>query len=286
MTEKMHKSGPEDPVPKEKAVPKKKGKKKADGSMPLTGHLKEMRNRLLVCVIVFVLGCLIFLSQAERLVTLLTDMGERYGYIYVFIAPQELLMQYFKVSVLASVCVTLPLIFYEVWAFVRPGLTKREMLTTAFAMVFGLACFVVGVLFAYYITLPFMLNFLIGLNTTETIRASISVESYIDFLLTVFIIFGCVFEMPLLSIILSRLGILTPKLMRKGRAYAIVIIFVVAAIITPPDVFSQVMVALPMIVLYEVSILLSAIVHRFVRKKKAAEGELDDEEEEEEEQED
>lgn len=247
------------------------GKKKKDtkdgGSMPLTGHLTEMRNRLIACVVVFIAASLIFLSQAERLMSLLTDMGRAYGYVYVFLAPQELLMQYFKVSLIASVCITLPLILYEVWAFARPGLSRRENFATVFALVFGLLCFAAGVLFAYKITLPFMLQFLIKLNTTGDIAASISVESYINFLLTVFIIFGCVFEMPLLSVILSRLGILTPKLMRKIRSGVIVAIFVIAAIITPPDIFSQVMVAIPMVGLYELSILLSAAVCRFVRKK-------------------
>lgn len=247
------------------------GKKKKDakdgGSMSLTGHLTEMRNRLIICVVVFIAASLIFLSQAERLVSLLTDMGRVYGYVYVFLAPQELLMQYFKVSLIASICITLPLILYEVWAFARPGLSRRENVATVLALVFGLLCFVIGVLFAYKITLPFMLHFLIKLNTTGDIAASISVESYINFLMTVFIIFGCVFEMPMLSVILSRLGILTPKLMRKGRPVVIVATFVIAAIITPPDVFSQVMVAIPMLGLYELSILLSAIVCRFVRKK-------------------
>lgn len=235
--------------------------------MPLTGHLTEMRNRLIVCVVVFIAASLVFLSQAERLMSLLTDMGRTYGYVYVFLAPQELLMQYFKVSLIASVCITLPLILYEIWAFARPGLSRRENVATVFSLVFGLLCFAVGVLFAYKITLPFMLQFLIKLNTTGDIAASISVESYINFLLTVFIIFGCVFEMPLLSVILSRLGILTPKLMRKIRSGVIVAIFVIAAIITPPDIFSQVMVAIPMVGLYEVSILLSAAVCKFVRKK-------------------
>lgn len=247
------------------------GKKKKDakegGSMPLTGHLTEMRNRVIVCVAVFVAASLIFLSQAERLMSLLTDMGRVHGYVYVFLAPQELLMQYFKVSLIASVCVTLPLILYEIWAFARPGLSRRENFATVFSLVFGLLCFAVGVLFAYKITLPFMLQFLIKLNSTGDIAASISVESYLNFLLTVFIIFGCVFEMPLLSVILSRLGILTPKLMRRIRSGVIVAIFVIAAIITPPDIFSQIMVGIPMVGLYELSILLSAAVCRFVRKK-------------------
>lgn len=233
--------------------------------MSLSGHLKELRNRLILCVVIFLVVSVLALGKAQQLVTVFTDMGEQYGYVYVYIAPQELLMQYFKVSLIAGVCLTMPVILYEGYAFARPGLTRRENFLVAFSMVFGLLCFIAGVAFAYYVTLPFMLKFLIDLGAGSLISASISVESYLNFVMTVFVIFGFVFEMPLLSMILSRIGLLTPALMRKWRTAAIVLIFILAAVITPPDIFSQVMVALPMLVLYEFSILLSALTARFRR---------------------
>ena len=241
--------------------------------MSLRGHLKELRNRLILCVVVFIIFTVVFLGKAQDLVTLFTDMGEELGYVFVYIAPQELLMQYFKVSLIAAVFAALPLILYECWAFASPGLTRTENITMLFVMIFGFLCFIIGVYFAWRVILPFMLNFFFELGTGSTITANISVESYLNFLITVFVIFGLVFEMPLVSVILSRIGILTPKFMRKWRSVAIVLIFILAAIITPPDVFSQIMVVIPMLALYEISILLSEIVTRFFRKPKEEEPE-------------
>ncbi len=235
--------------------------------MTLSGHLRELRRRVVVCVIVFFVCAVVFLAFSDRIVTVLTDMGTVYGYVYVYLSPQELLMQYLRVSVVAALCVSLPVILYEIWAFARPGLTRRENLTVVFGLLFGLICFVIGVIFAYEIILPFMLYFLINLGDDSVITATISVENYISFLLMVFVIFGCVFEMPVISLLLTRFGILKPKTMIRGRRIAIVVIFILAAVITPPDIFSQVMVAVPMILLYEFSILLCRILYRFTRKR-------------------
>lgn len=232
------------------------------GKMSLTGHLKELRNRIFVCAGWFLIWAIVFLAIADKLVDLLTAMGIKYGYQFIAIAPQEKMLQYFKLSLVAALIVTIPVIMYEAWAFARPGLKKREYRFFGFTMLFGLLLFGVGVLFAYTVSLPFMLNFLNSLGGADYIVGSYSIESYIDFVVMVFTVFGCVFEMPLLSVILAKLGIASPQIMRKGRGVAIVIIFTVAAIITPPDVFSQVMVAIPMIALYELSILLCGIFYK------------------------
>lgn len=233
-----------------------------DGSMTLTGHLKELRNRLLICALVFVVGTVYFLTISDKLVNVLTAMAMDSGYTFVFLAPQEKLMQYFRLSLLAAVLVVIPVALYQVYAFAKPGLKKSERFFFGLVLVFGLILFCIGVLFAYVVTLPFMLNFLVTLEGTEYITASISIESYINFCLTIFIIFGCVFEMPLVTIILSRMGIANPDIMKKGRGIAIVFIFFIAAVITPPDPVSQVMVALPMCLLYFISIFLSGVFYK------------------------
>lgn len=234
-----------------------------EGSMTLTGHLKELRNRLLVCAVVFVVAVVYFLTVSDRLVDLLTAMAiDNQGYTFVFLAPQEKLMQYFRLSLIAAVVVTIPVALYEVYAFAKPGLKKSERFFFGLVLFFGLLLFCVGVVFAYTITLPFMLNFLVTLEGSEYITASISIESYINLCLTMFVVFGLVFEMPLVTIILSRMGIANPDIMKKGRGVAIVVIFVVAAIITPPDIVSQIMVALPMVLLYFVSTFLSGVFYK------------------------
>ena len=173
-----------------------------DGSMTLTGHLKELRNRLIICAAVFVVGVIGFLAISDKLIDLLTAMAMNANYTFVFLAPQEKLMQYFRVSLIAAVIVTIPVALYQVYAFAKPGLKRSESFFFRLVLLFGLALFCAGVLFAYKVTLPFMLNFLVTLEGTDYITASISIESYINLCLTMFIIFGCVFEMPLLSVIL------------------------------------------------------------------------------------
>ena len=232
----------------------------SEGRMPLTGHLRELRRRVLVCVVLLVLVFMLCLSAAPRIVTLLTDMGERYSYVYVYIAPQELFLVYMNVALVGALVLCFPLLAYEVYAFCSPGLTGRERRYTLGALGAGALCFLMGVAFAYFISLPFMLRFLIQFTTQVNVSASISIEQYISFLLTVFVIFGLVFELPVVSVLLTALGLVRAEWLVKGRRVMIVVIFLLAAIITPPDVVSQIMVAVPMLALYELSILLSRLV--------------------------
>ena len=154
-----------------------KRKKKAevmadDGNMTLTGHLKELRNRLIVCAVVFVVAVVVTLSYADRLIDLLTAMGQGF-YTFVSIAPQEKLMQYFRVSLLAAVVVTVPVALYQVYAFAKPGLKKSETFFLKLVILLGLALFVVGVLFAYKLMMPFMLRFLsTGIGKTSKEEAA------------------------------------------------------------------------------------------------------------------
>ena len=257
-----------------------KRKKKAevmedDGSMTLTGHLKELRNRLIICAVVFVVSVVITLMYADRLIDLLTAMGQGY-YTFVSIAPQEKLMQYFRVSLLAAFVITVPVALYQIYAFAKPGLKKSETFFLKLVILMGLALFCVGVLFAYKLMMPFMLRFLsTGIEGADYIQTTTSIESYVNLCLTMFIIFGCVFEMPLITIILSKMGIINPQILKQVRGVAIVVIFFIAAVVTPPDIVSQCMVALPMVLLYFVSIFLSGI---FYKPRNTDE---DDEEEEE-----
>ena len=231
-----------------------------DGSMSLTGHLKELRNRIAVCLVVLVAGFFLCLSVAGRIVTALTDLGTVYNYTYVYIAPQELLLVYFNLALVGGVVLTFPVLAYEAYAFCSPGLSRRERTGIVLALLAGTVFFLLGVAFARFISMPFMLRFLIGFSREVDVAASISIQQYVSFLLTVFLIFGAVFELPVISVLLTGLGVLKAEWLMKGRRVMIVAIFVLAAIITPPDIVSQIMVAIPMIGLYELSILLSRLV--------------------------
>jgi sec-independent protein translocase protein TatC len=235
--------------------------------MSLTGHLKELRNRIFICLVLLVAAMIAGLNLAPRMVRLLLDIGGKYDYQFVYIAPQELLLQYFSISLIIAVCVTLPMLLYQLWAFISPGLRKNENMFFLLAMVFGLICFCIGVYFAYRVMLPFMLHFLISLSEGSGVEASISVQNYLSFLMTIFIIFGAVFELPVLSLLLTQMGLLKVSWMKKFRKIVIVAIFFVSAIITPPDIVSQVMVAIPILFLYELSIILCTIFQKLKKEK-------------------
>ena len=235
--------------------------------MSISGHLKELRNRVLICVIVLLVGFCACLGIAPKLVTIFTDMGKPFDYEFVYLAPQELLMVQLSVALIGSFVVAFPLIAYHVYGFCSPGLRTKEKTVIILTMLAGTVFFLIGVIFAYYITVPFMLRFLIQFTGVVTVSASISIQEYVNFLLTVFIIFGLVFEMPVISSLLSMLGILRAEWLKKARKAAVVLIFVLAAIITPPDVVSQIMVAIPMIALYEVSIILCRLFSKRSKKQ-------------------
>lgn len=246
---------------------KTEGEANTEKRMKLIGHLRELRSRLVICLLALFVAIVVGIGFAPKLVEHLLRLGEIYGYQYVYLAPQELLIQYMSVGLVFGLVATMPLILFQIWVFVKPGLTKRENRVFFCALIFGSICFCVGVYFAYRIMLPTMLLFLSTLEKGTQVVAAISVQNYISFLLTIFIIFGGVFELPVLSVVLDAVGILKVIWMKKVQQYVFVISFIVAALITPPDVVSQIMVAIPIMGLYELSIILCTIVEKLRRKK-------------------
>ncbi len=218
-----------------KSKAKSKDKPNADGSMSVSGHLKELRNRILVCVILLFVAFGICLSFAPTFITYLTKMGEAYNYVFVYIAPQELLLVYLNTALIAALVCCFPVIAYEAYAFCSPGLKKKERFFIIASLLAGSLFFLLGVAFARFISLPFVLRFLIQFTHEVDVSASISIQQYISFLLTLFVIFGLVFELPVISVLLTGLGLIKAEWLVKGRKVMIVIIFVMAAIITPPD---------------------------------------------------
>lgn len=168
---------------------------------------------------------------------------------------------------IAGVVMSVPVIVYHVWSFIRPGLKENENSMFGTALAAGMLFFVVGVAFAYFIMLPFMLRFLIELSRGSDVTASVSVANYISFLMTIFVIMGLIFELPVVCVTLTAMGLLRVEWMVRFRKFAIVLIFLVAAIVTPPDVVSQCMVAVPMMALYQFSIIICSLIDR--RKKES-----------------
>ena len=229
---------------------------KKTGNMNLIGHLSELRNRLIISTVTLCVAFLIIFQFADDIVEHLTTMGVEYGYAFVYIAPQELFIQYMKVGFIGAICISSPILLFQIARFVAPGLKKNENVVMFLSMIFGFFFFVLGVIFAYKISIPFMLNFFVSVNTTSNIVANISIANYIGMLLMVFLVFGIVFELPVVAVILTQLGLLRPEWMIAARPAAIVVIFFIGAVITPPDIVSQCLISIPMVVLYQLSIYL------------------------------
>ena len=235
-----------------------------DVPMSIIGHLNELRRRLFRIVIIVLLGFVAFYGVSEPLYGILSAplqacMPE--GSKLIYTSPQGAFFTYMKVALVASLFGTSPFSFYQIWAFIAPGLYREERRAVLPLAFFSSIFFLAGASFCFFLVFPIAFQFFMGF-ATDTIVPMISVEEYLSFALKLLIAFGVVFEMPLFAYFLSRFGLLTPAFMRRSRRYAILVIFIVAAILTPPDVFSQCLMALPMLLLYEVSIYVSAMAYR------------------------
>ena len=230
----------------------------------LVAHLVELRSRLLRGVLGLVLVFVALLPFANRLYAWLAQplldklpAGGQLIAVEVaspFFAPVKL--AFFVALVLA-----MPWLLYQAWAFVAPGLYKRERRLALPLLASALALFYAGCAFAYFLVLPAVFSFQHAV-TPEGVAMMTDINAYLDFVLVVFLAFGLSFELPVAMVILALLGWVTPAQLREWRGYAIVGIFVVAALITPPDVISQLMLAVPMVALYEAGILASVLLTR------------------------
>lgn len=234
--------------------------------MPLMEHLSELRKRLTVVVAANVLVAMLLFQIAGRIMNYLLAINP--GMQLVYIAPSELFLVYIQISFLAAFILCSPINIYEIWAFMEKGLYKREKIYVLVSLFFGLICFVGGVLFCYFMVLPVTLQFFTRIAIDE-VAAMISVQSYTNFINLMLVSFGAVFEMPVLVFLFTKLEILKPAFLTAHKGALIVVIFVVAAVITPPDVISQMMLAVPMVLLLQLSIVISVLVDKGNRKRAA-----------------
>jgi sec-independent protein translocase protein TatC len=234
----------------------------ADREYTLIEHLTELRKRLIVCLAtVFICSVICYLVVKKILFFLMAPVGE-----LVFIAPHEAFVAYLKLSLIAGVFVASPIILYQVWRFVSSGLKQDEKKYLIFYVPLSFIFFLGGGLFAYFLILPLGLKFLLGLGT-DILKPMISLKYYISFAGMLLLAFGIVFELPLVIMFLTKIGLVTPKVLRKKRKYIVFLIFIIAALLTPPDVITQLLMAGPLILLYEISILLSKFVSPSIKSK-------------------
>jgi sec-independent protein translocase protein TatC len=230
--------------------------------LPLTSHLQELRKRLILSFIAIGVGFCLCYAFADKIFNILAaplmDILKIKGGSLIFISVAEAFFTYMKVAFIAGIIVTSPFILYQIWAFVAPGLYQKEKRYVVPFVLGGSLFFALGVLFGYYVAIPVGFKFLLG-YATDFIKPMPSMKEYLSFSIKFLLAFGLVFEFPVVLVLLSKIGIIDAKILARQRKYAILLIFVFAAVMTPPDFISQVLMALPLIGLYELSILLSKI---------------------------
>ena len=229
-----------------------------DGSMSLVAHLTELRSRLIKCLVAVALGSGVGYYFLEDIMHYLTAPA---GKLY-YMQPSEAFFTYLKVAVAAGFLLALPVIFYQVWRFFLPALTRKERFVLGIIVPASVLLFFAGLAFSFFLVLPAAVQFFLGFGNVE-LEALFSVDKYFDFVIWFVLPFGFVFELPLVIIILAKLGIVNSKFLGKYQRIVIFLSFVIAACITPtPDVFTQTMIAVPMFLLYEVGYLIVRYIMR------------------------
>ncbi len=255
------------------------GETGSEGAMTLLQHLEELRKAMVRSVIALVIGfgaCYGFSEQMfQMLMQPMEDVLKQGSFIYTY--PPEAFFAHIKVGLVAGFFLASPYIFWQIWKFVAPGLYQHERKWLIPIAICSAIFFVTGALFGYFAVFPYGFEFFASYST-EQIQFMPKLSEYLGFALKLLFAFGIVFELPLVIFFLSRLGLVTSKGLRKKRKYALLFSFVVAALLTPPDPFTQSLMAGPLVLLYEMGIW---VAYFFGKEKKApAEGQEDGEKDE------
>lgn len=224
--------------------------------LTLIEHLLELRRRLLWVLGVWLLCFIAMVPFAQKIYTFMAEPLLVNLPAGNHMIATEVIAPFFvpiKVTLMASFIITLPHSLYQIWAFVAPGLYRHEKRLIMPLLIASLLLFALGMTFAYYLVFPIIFKFLTGMTPAGVTMAT-DIDKYLSFVLGMFVAFGVTFEVPILVILLNRMEIVSVAQLKRARAYVVVGAFVVAAIVTPPDVLSQTLMALPLILLYEIGI--------------------------------
>ncbi|MEA2101391.1 MAG: twin-arginine translocase subunit TatC [Thermodesulfobacteriota bacterium] len=232
--------------------------------LPITDHLEELRSRIIKCLIAVGAGFLGTYAFSEKIFSFLVAplvkvMPEGSNLIYTSLP--EAFFTYLKVSFFAGLVLSLPVILYQLWKFVLPGLHRNESRYVLPFVLMATIFFLVGAGFAFFIVFPLGFKFFLGFST-DNISALPSLKEYLSLSLRLLLAFGITFELPVVMYFLAKMGIVNYQMLAQQRKYAIMIVVVVAAVLTPPDIISQVLLAIPLIGLYELSIWVTRFVNR------------------------
>ena len=270
---------------REEQTTKKRGKKTPQAEMSFLEHLEELRWHIIRSVVLiavfavvafimkdFIFNEIIFKPKMPEFWSnqMMAKLGEYVGTDVLNINQKPLklvslkmadqFMLHFMVAIVLGLILAAPFIFFEIWRFIKPALYDKEKKHASGAVFFTSLLFMIGILFGYFIIVPLSIDFLTSYSVSPEVENQINMRSYIGTVTSITFASGFIFLLPIFSFFLSKVGILTPHFMRSYRRHAYVVMLLVSAIITPPDVFSQIMVAIPLVFLYEISIFISKVV--------------------------
>jgi len=249
----------------------KKNKISFDDKLPITYHLAELRQRLISVLIVVGVFFSIAYTFSEYILAFIKGPLQDSACEFIFTSPTEVFYAHMKLSFFVAVCFSAPLIFYQIWAFIAPGLHQEEKKYTYPIIIFTSIFFIAGLFFGSLVVVPFGMKFLLSYKVSpELVSAKMKISEYLDFYGLTVLINGIIFELPFVIVFLTKIGVVKPEMLIKNHKWAILIIFIVSAIFTPPDVISQFLMAVPLTVLYEISIVGSKLVY-WQKKKKTSE---------------
>lgn len=222
-----------------------------DGTMSLTAHLEELRSRIIKSLLAVVVGsCITYFFLDEITNFLIAPVGKLY-----YMQPGEAFFTYLKIDIVTGFLIALPVIFFHVWKFFLPALTKSERAILGIIVPASVILFFAGMAFSFFLILPVALKFFMGFGT-ENLQTMFSFQNYFDFVILFVLPFGFVFELPLIITVLGQIGILTSEFLGKYRRIVFFLSFIIGALVTSPDVFTQVAVAIPVMLLYETGYLI------------------------------
>lgn len=239
------------------------GEDDPESEMTFLEHLEELRWRLIYSVIGVAVGTLLCWIFIDFIIDkVLLTPAKHSGVALQNLKPFGQLMLYFEVAMVGGVILSLPNIFYQLWKFISPALRKNERRYISGIAAFSTLCFLLGIVFAYFVMLPMSLKFAAQFGSAD-IKNVFAIDEYMSIIMSIMLGSGVVFELPMISFFLTKIGILTPAFMRKYRRHAIVLIFIASAFLTPgTDPVSQLILAVPLLLLYEISIIISKLARK------------------------
>lgn len=234
--------------------------------MSVVEHITELRKRLIIVIGFFLIAVIVGFLIARPIIIYLQHTEEARSLTLNSFNLTDPLMVYMKFAFIIGLVLTSPIILFQLWAFVSPALYEKERRVTLSYIPISILLFLLGLAFSYFILFPFVVEFMWRISENLDVNQVIGINEYFSFLLQLTIPFGILFQLPVVIMFLTRLGIVTPMFLSKVRKYAYFILLVIAALITPPELTSHLMVSIPLFILYEISIFVSRFAYRSAQK--------------------